>query len=230
MTTTNDLSRYSSNELAQELNRRNTKMGGIDVRPASVTASTNSNSPGRAVEHLIYGNDDRKDIYEVRDQAILDDANSVVAIVGLLTPQLENGISAIRSNVPGIIDKGDGTYIFQSVPFVSARDPDADRDDPNAKFVDLWEDVRFYGQPICSQSSGFLVAPDIVATAAHCVYKEIDRSEGILGEQKDLQKLRFIFGFQMGNGSILPVSENLEVYEASHVIDRVYNTSKLISI
>ena len=218
MTTTNDLSRYSSNELAQELNRRNTKMGGIDVRPASVTASTNSNSPGRAIEHRIYGNDDRKDIYEVRDQAILDDANSVVAIMGVLQPNTSLSELPIDAQLK-VVDLKDGTRI----PLVAFNDFIKSKYGQSLCSDQPFQDQLVYAR--LSASSGFLVAPDIVATAAHCVYKEIDRSEGILGEQKDLQKLRFIFGFQMGNGSILPVSENLEVYEASHVIDRVYNTS-----
>ena len=215
MTTTNDLSRYSSNELTQELNRRNTKMGGVDARPASVPASANDNLPVRAVDHLIYGDDDRKDIYEIKNsltlssnekEAIRKNANSVVLLLS------ENEIT----------DKGDGTLIPQNVPFIRATaDP---RNKEKKEYKRLRGDVPFYGQPqlVGEWGSGFLVAPDIVATAAHCIFDVTPGTSMIKKDLEKLKKTRFIFGFQMLDQQNPEFIKKTEVYEADCVIDYRY--------
>ena len=51
----------------------------------------------------------------------------------------------------------------------------------------LCENEKFYNQPIAPFCSGFLVANNMIATAAHCV--------GI----RDFKSIKFVFAFRMKN-------------------------------
>ncbi len=90
-------------------------------------------------QKVIYGNDDRDDMYEVTNRRILRDADSVVALVG------DGSIS----------DNGDGTSTLNGQTFGASRS--------------LCQGEPFRTQPSIAFCSGFLVDPSIVATAAHCV-------------------------------------------------------------
>ena len=93
----------------------------------------------RGQQKVIYGTDDRVDMYQVTDRRILTDADTVVALV----------------DASDITDNGDGTSTLNGPTFGVARN--------------LCQREPFRDQPTVPFCSGFLVDPSIVATAAHCV-------------------------------------------------------------
>jgi hypothetical protein len=90
-------------------------------------------------QKVIYGVDDRKDVYQINDQALLRDADCVVALFDKDTVQ----------------DNGDGTSSLVTSAFQQA--------------YGLCNSEPFRKQPVGAFCSGFLVARDVVATAGHCV-------------------------------------------------------------
>ena len=113
-------------------------------------------------QEVIYGTDNRMDIFQLTEQAILNDADSVVAL--------------FKANK--IVNNGNETSTIQTQNFGTARNLC-----PNEKFCE---------QPTGAFCSGFLVAPDIIATAGHCV------NEG------NVTNIRFVFGFRMSDASTGP--------------------------
>lgn len=93
----------------------------------------------RNAEKVIYGTDDRKDLYNVSDPLILRDAESVVALI----------------HSGDLTDNGDGTSTIRTRNFGSA--------------YNLCASEPFRNQPTAAFCTGFLVDPSFVATAAHCV-------------------------------------------------------------
>ena len=90
-------------------------------------------------QKVIYGVDDRLDVFEVTDTDLLDDADGVVG----LFPAAQ------------VVDNGDGTSTLVTTPFGPSRN--------------LCTSERFFDQPTGPNCSGFLVESDVVATAGHCV-------------------------------------------------------------
>jgi Trypsin-like peptidase domain len=90
-------------------------------------------------QKVIYGVDDRQDLYQITDQANLTDADSVVALF----------------QDSDIADKGDGTSSLRTRNFGIDRN--------------LCSGEPFRSQPVGGFCSGFLVAEDVIATAGHCV-------------------------------------------------------------
>ncbi len=93
----------------------------------------------RDQQKIIYGTDDRNDIYEVTERRILTNAESVVALV----------------DVSDITDNGNGTSTLNGTNFGVARN--------------LCQNEPYRNQPTVAFCSGFLVDLSIVATAAHCI-------------------------------------------------------------
>ena len=153
------LSNYDQEEILQELHQRECEADALAKNPrnlAEYDAKTLQKELKRS-QKLVYGVDDRQDLYQVADQRIRTLADSVVSLID------------IRS----INDNGDGNSTISTVPFRISNN--------------LCDDERFREQPTAPHCSGFLVAPDIVATAGHCV------------NQNNLARTRFVFGFRMIN-------------------------------
>ena len=93
----------------------------------------------RDVQKVIYGTDDRLDMYQVTDAAHRTSADSVVMLV----------------NAGDITANNNGTSTIATRNFGTA--------------YNLCPTERFRDQPIAGFCSGFLVDPSFVATAAHCV-------------------------------------------------------------
>jgi hypothetical protein len=111
----------------------------------------------RDSQKLVYGMDDRQDMNQVTDPDILMRAEGVAALVDMVR----------------LTDNGDGTSALLTAFFKDSHL--------------LCEGERFRNQPVAPHCTGFLVAPDIIATAGHCI------------NQNNLAQTRFVFGFRMMN-------------------------------
>jgi Trypsin-like peptidase domain len=107
-------------------------------------------------QRAIYGTDDRRDIYQVKEPDILAVVDSVVALV----------------EAPDLRKTASGRYRLVTTSY--------------QEDYDLCDGESFASQPLGCFCSGFLVAPDVIATAGHCVRSSITA-----------RKTRVIFGFHM---------------------------------
>jgi V8-like Glu-specific endopeptidase len=132
---------------------------------------------------VIYGDDNRLDLYQVQDQHLLSLADSTVALV-FMTDITTNGSTATLSTTP-----------FRT----SFRYP-------------LCETERFAEQDTVAFCSGFLVAPNIVLTAGHCV-----QNQG--NPNSDCNTTRFVFGFNVPTEGYRPLQiSTSEIYSCKHLI------------
>lgn len=130
-------------------------------------------------QKAIYGVDDRMDLFEINDAAILAAADSVVAL--------------FKSSE--INDNGDGTSTLVTRSFASR--------------FNLCANERYRNQPVGAFCTGFLVAPNLIATAGHCVNGQNVRSR------------RFVFGFRMNNSTqAQTVIPNSEIYSGKSLVGR----------
>ena len=169
--------------ILKEIENRKNKTRGLDSIEERTTSSNELVEKLRSIEKVIYGVDDRKEAYEITNSQIKDGINSVVAL--------------IRND--NIRDNGDGKSTIRTRIFGVSRN--------------LCENEKFYNQPIAPFCSGFLVAKDLIATAAHCV-----------DNQEDLKSIRFVFGFRMKNETEGPmVIDNSDIYEGDNIVKRVFD-------
>lgn len=134
----------------------------------------------RSRQRAIYGVDNRKDLYQVRSAAVRAAAGAVVGLVK--TRDLRR--------------RSDGHYALATESY--------------AESYQLCGNEPFASQPLGCFCSGFLVAPDVVATAGHCV-------KGA----RDLPGMRFVFGFRMTDASTARTTfPPDDVYAGTAVIGR----------
>ena len=107
------------------------------------------------MQKVIYEMDDRTDLHEVTDPTIHRLADGVAGLLDL---------TRVRDN-------GDGTSAILTLRFATSHD--------------LCASERFREQPTAPHCTGFLVAPDILATAGHCI------------NTNNLPRARFVFGYRM---------------------------------
>lgn len=134
----------------------------------------------RAQQKSIYGVDDRLDIINVGDTEIQLVADSVAALF----------------KAADVISNGDGTSSLRVEPYGTA--------------YGLCQTERFRTQPIGAFCTGFLVGPDLIATAGHCV------------EAIDVRDRRCVFGYRMLDDdnaqTIIPKSD---IYKGNEIVGRV---------
>jgi hypothetical protein len=129
-----------------------------------------------SLTHAYYGNDDRRDHFELTEQN-LEDADSLVA----LFPASQ------------VYDLWDGTSALLTVNY--------------GEDCNLCPSERFREQPIGAFCSGVLVAPDVIATAGHCI------------KEKNLADIRFVFGYRMlDEDSPELVINNSDIHTGADVI------------
>jgi len=132
-------------------------------------------------QKVIYGSDDRKDLYEVTNPNLLKAAQATVALIEEKDIQeLSTGMSRLNA-----------TSFQQSMGVCS--------NEPYAK------------QPTAAFCSGFLVAPDLIVTAGHCI-----------PTQNECNSIKFVFDYAVFNQNIFPeevVSQN--VYGCAQLIHQV---------
>jgi V8-like Glu-specific endopeptidase len=95
-------------------------------------------------QRVIYGTDNRKDIFEVSDQNILLNSQSTVALV----------------ETKNLILLKNKSYKLKSTSY--------------GKFYDLCPSEAFYAQETVAFCSGSLIGEDLILTAGHCVQSEYD--------------------------------------------------------
>jgi trypsin-like peptidase len=161
------LKEWTADELVAELRRRERSEGANARGRAAPTrggrgqdlASVPTPDLARLAQNrqrVIYGIDNRKDWYQVTSSKVKKAAASVVALV-------KRG---------DLTQQPDGSYTLATSSY------QAD--------YQLCGSEPFVNQPLGCFCSGFLVAPDVVATAGHCVKSA-----------QDLTEMRFVFGFRM---------------------------------
>ncbi len=137
----------------------------------------------KARQRVIYGVDNREDLFNITDQAILNSADSVVSLL----------------DAADVVDNGNSTSTLTTQNFGTS--------------LNLCNTEPFRNQPICAFCSGFLVTPDIVATAGHCV------------DTSSVTNTRFVFGYRMTNATnAQTVINNNEIYRGASIIGRQLTT------
>lgn len=196
---------FSLSELLNELRARDSQKGAPkSAVPAGAVGGSADNAPAPAAgddvltqadtgaiamavqtkQKVIYGVDDRKDIFELTNQQDKDDVESVAALF----------------RDADVTDNGDGTSTLQTENFGTARN--------------LCQSERFRDQPVGAFCSGFLVAPDIIATAGHCA------------DANDVTTIRFVFGFRMlSKTQAQTVINNADIYSGASLVGRKLTTS-----
>ncbi len=103
-------------------------------------------NPGGRTVRVIYGDDDRLDVYEVTEPALQAVTDSTMALI----------------DTSRLTDNGNGTYSVSAHPTL-------------AETIEYWYgdplcgDEPFYDQPTHASCSGVLVGEDLIATAGHCI-------------------------------------------------------------
>ena len=107
----------------------------------------------------------------------LEDADSVVALF----------------HYSRVYDLGDGTAALLTVNY--------------GEDCNLCPSERFREQPIGSFCSGVLVAPDVIATAGHCI------------EGENVADIRFVFGYQMHDETTPElIISNSDIFSGAEII------------
>ncbi|MEW5702569.1 MAG: trypsin-like peptidase domain-containing protein [Candidatus Zixiibacteriota bacterium] len=132
---------------------------------------------------VIYGSDNRADIYAVSDPTVLAVAQATCAVV----------------EITEITDNGNGTYTLSTVPWTSQNG------------FPLCAGERFVGQLQIGFCTGFLVGPDLLATAGHCV------------NASDCSITAFVFGFDQIDSTTPPLTvvSADNVYFCDGIVDRI---------
>src|SRR5262245_26118434 len=131
-------------------------------------------------QRAIYGVDNRQDIYEVTNAKVKKAAEAVAALV----------------KTADLTDDGNGGWTLATTSY---------KEDYR-----LCTNETFASQPLGCFCSGFLVAPDVIATAGHCVKSP-----------EDLVETRFVFGFRMLNATAARTTFGKDdVYEGKEIIGR----------
>ncbi|MFZ3167486.1 MAG: serine protease [Candidatus Methanoperedens sp.] len=171
------LNSFEADQLLEELRSRRKK-----VKSSGPFQDADSATIAKVLkdkQKAIYGVDDRKDLFLVDDQGILNDADCVVSL-------FQNR---------DVVDNGNGTSTLAVKNFGTE--------------YNLCNNERFREQPTGAFCSGFLVAPDLVATAGHCV------------NPSNVTNILFVFGFRMVDKTKpQTIIDNNEIYRGKNITDR----------
>jgi V8-like Glu-specific endopeptidase len=140
-----------------------------------------------AVPKVIYGTDDRIDVYQETDPQRLHWAASTCLLI----------------DEDDVFDNGDGTHSINTRTNLVNGKP-------------ACETEPFGDQPTAGYCSGFVVGPDLIATAGHCY------------DDSDINFVRFVFGFVMENASTaVTTMPDENVYQGIEVVGRALTGNTL---
>lgn len=144
---------------------------------------------------IIYEEDDRQDFFEIYDISIQNQAKASPALIK--ESNLEKKEDGSYRILP--YKNADGSFLTYAKRF--------NFDEVTNEFAD---------QPMAASCSGFLVAPDIVVTAGHCVHDKTD---------EELSKIKLVFGYWM-ESSTEPVLDlpKENIYSIKKVIHSKHNS------
>jgi hypothetical protein len=143
-------------------------------------------------QKAIYGQDNRKDVYLITSNPKLNAAANAV-------------VSLFRSS--RLVPLGDGSKTKIVNKMYGTEYRLCDTEPPVEPFLK---------QPCSAFCSGVLVAPDIIATAGHCV--STAQADGI-----PLSDIRFVFGYRMRDETTAElIIDNGEIYSGEQIIKRIY--------
>jgi subtilisin-like proprotein convertase family protein len=139
---------------------------------------------------VIYGDDDRLDVFQLQDQRLLAAADSTVALI-LNTDLKQNG----------------DTVDIATLNYGTSFNPP------------LCTEERFHKQETAAFCSGFLVGPNLVATAGHCI-----RTQGT--QYSDCESTSFVFGFALKKSTDVPRNVAAsEVYRCKGIVKTVMTST-----
>lgn len=182
-----DLDKVPMSDIRAELHARAKSAAktatNFDAAPASPLASAPTGELVKGLlnqEKVIYGVDDRKDFFDFKTDAKVR--------------ELANSVAALFFDT-AVTDNGDGTSTLRTQPFGQSRN--------------LCSGERFFNQPIGAFCTGFLVGPDLIATAGHCA------------NAGNVTTILFVFGFQMEDANT-PVTRipNKDIYRGKAMLGR----------
>lgn len=126
----------------------------------------------------VYGEDSRKEIFEITDNWILEAAQSVSAIVA------KTDIKAFST----------GQFLLSGATY--------------GKENNLCPGEKYYHEPTPGFCTAFLVAPDVMATAGHCITSH-----------RSCANARFVFGYEYDSPDASPLVHSAEdIYFCKNVI------------
>lgn len=155
---------------------------------------------------VIYGEDNRKDIYQpANDSKMVKLSRATVALVR--KTDIQDYVPTPEEEPTGAGNNND-----------SASLPDATRKKLVGKtfgaYFDLCPSEPFHSQPSVAFCSGFLVGPDLMATAGHCIQNEID-----------CNKLAFVFGYAFRSETDDPtVVDESNIFYCKEIVKTTMNS------
>lgn len=141
----------------------------------------------------IYGEDDRLEPSELR--------------TNLIHPKLSALEKAVKATAALVIRNRltpvtGGGYSLKLRPFTKDGLP-------------MCPGESFAGQEVGSHCTGFLIAPNLLATAGHCI-----RWQDVNSSNREGNRYAVVFGFEMRNGKARSTFRADEVYEVKSIVER----------
>ncbi len=173
--------------------------------------STVLTSVAHAGIEVIYGEDNRVEVFE---------ATSAQQLLAKSTASMISEAEMTRDSArPGFIQLGQHTlrdWLEGSQKSASKNLFSSEGDDQAATKVSFCDGTRFTEQPNPAMCSGFLIAPDLIVTAGHCVEVE-----------NFCENYRWVFDFHMdkeSNTAGMNVKEE-NVYKCKRVVSNILSTT-----
>jgi len=139
---------------------------------------------GKITPKVIYGDDNRRDYFEVPDARWRERADATVALIRSASLDPAGGLTNIKT-----VSYGQGMGLCSSEPF--------------------------YEQETAAFCSGFLVSPDTIVTAGHCVRT-----------QQSCDSTKFVFGFKLSTSGTQPRAvPNTMVFNCAQLVHSVANAN-----
>lgn len=149
-----------------------------------------------------YSTEQIHDAFRAEEKLVygVDDRKDFYQLNGKQKKECDSVVSLWKA--PDVQDTGNGESQLQTINFGEAQN--------------LCKDEKFREQPIGAFCSGFLVGPDLIATAGHCIKNA-----------KELANTRFVFGYRMINKKKARTTiSNSDIYKGKQILGRRQDPGK----